>query len=72
MCGQGGPDHALSHSRGDGPGRQGLLPMTGTVADVRAGVEAAAAEARRRGPLVSEWSSPAPAGNFSGISIAVR
>lgn len=35
-------------------GGKGLCMMTGTVADVRAGVEAAAAEARGRGLLVSE------------------
>ena len=35
--------------------------MTGRVADVRAGVEAAAAEARRRGLLVSEIVIPRPA-----------
>jgi microcompartment protein CcmL/EutN len=35
-------------------GGKGLCLMTGTVADVRAGIQAAAAEARHRGLLVSE------------------
>ncbi len=35
-------------------GGKGLVLMTGSVADVRAGVQAAADEARRRGLLVSE------------------
>ena len=35
-------------------GGKGLCLMTGTVADVRAGVQVAAAEVRRRGLLVSE------------------
>jgi microcompartment protein CcmL/EutN len=34
--------------------------MTGSVADVRAGVQAAAAEARQRGLLVSEIVIPRP------------
>jgi len=41
-------------------GGKGLLLMTGTVADVRAGVQAAAAEARKRGLLVSEVVIPRP------------
>jgi microcompartment protein CcmL/EutN len=41
-------------------GGKGLCLMTGTVADVRAGVQAAAAEARRRGLLVSEIVIPRP------------
>ena len=38
----------------------GLYLMNGSVADVRAGVQAAAAEARRRGLLVSEVVIPRP------------
>ena len=41
-------------------GGKGLLLMTGSVADVRAGVQAAAEEARRRGLLVSEVVIPRP------------
>ena len=41
-------------------GGKGLCLMTGSVADVRAGVEAAAAEVRRRGLLVSEIVIPRP------------
>ena len=41
-------------------GGKGLLLMTGTVSDVRAGVQAAAAEARERGLLVSEVVIPRP------------
>ena len=41
-------------------GGKGLLLMTGTVADVRAGVEAAAEQARNRGLLVSEVVIPRP------------
>jgi microcompartment protein CcmL/EutN len=41
-------------------GGKGLCLMTGSVADVRAGVQAAAAEARRRGLLVSEIVIPRP------------
>lgn len=41
-------------------GGKGLLLMTGTVADVRAGVEAAAEEVRQRGLLVSEVVIPRP------------
>ena len=41
-------------------GGKGLCMMTGSVADVRAGVEAAAAEARNRGLLVSEIVIPRP------------
>jgi microcompartment protein CcmL/EutN len=41
-------------------GGKGLCLMTGTVADVRAGVQAAADEARRRGLLVSEVVIPRP------------
>jgi len=41
-------------------GGKGLCLMTGTVADVRAGVQAAAEEVRRRGLLVSEVVIPRP------------
>ncbi len=41
-------------------GGKGFCLMTGTVADVRAGVAVAAAEARRRGLLVSEIVIPRP------------
>jgi len=41
-------------------GGKGLLLMTGTVADVRAAVQAAAAEVRQRGLLVSEVVIPRP------------
>ena len=41
-------------------GGKGLVLMTGSVADVRAGVGAAAAEARQRGLLVSEVVIPRP------------
>ena len=41
-------------------GGKGLCLMTGTVADVRAGVQAAAAVARERGLLVSEVVIPRP------------
>ncbi len=41
-------------------GGKGLLLMTGTVADVRAGVQTAAEEARKRGLLVSEVVIPRP------------
>ena len=41
-------------------GGKGLLLMTGTVADVRAGVQAAAEQARKRGLLVSEVVIPRP------------
>jgi microcompartment protein CcmL/EutN len=41
-------------------GGKGLCLMTGSVADVRAGIQAAAAEARRRGLLVSEVVIPRP------------
>jgi microcompartment protein CcmL/EutN len=41
-------------------GGKGLCLMTGTVADVRAGIEAAAAEARNRGLLVSQIVIPRP------------
>ena len=41
-------------------GGKGLVLMTGAVADVRAGVEAAAEEARNRGLLVSEVVIPRP------------
>lgn len=39
---------------------KGLVLMTGTVADVRAGVQAAAEQARKRGLLVSEVVIPRP------------
>jgi len=41
-------------------GGKGLLLMTGNVSDVRAGVDAAADEARERGMLVSEIVLPRP------------
>ncbi len=41
-------------------GGKGLCLMTGSVADVRAGVQAAADEARRRGLLVSDVVIPRP------------
>ena len=41
-------------------GGKGLLMMTGSVADVRAGVDSAAEEARSRGLLVSEIVIPRP------------
>ena len=41
-------------------GGKGFCLMTGTVADVRAGVQAAAAEVRKRGLLVSEVVIPRP------------
>jgi len=41
-------------------GGKGFLLLTGSVADVRAGVEAAAGEARNRGLLVSEVVIPRP------------
>jgi microcompartment protein CcmL/EutN len=41
-------------------GGKGLLLMTGSVSDVRAGVQAAADEARSRGLLVSEIVIPRP------------
>jgi microcompartment protein CcmL/EutN len=41
-------------------GGKGLCLMTGSVADVRAGMQAAAAEARRRGLLVSDVVIPRP------------
>jgi microcompartment protein CcmL/EutN len=41
-------------------GGKGLLLMTGGVADVRAGLQAAAEQARRRGLLVSEVLIPRP------------
>jgi microcompartment protein CcmL/EutN len=47
-------------------GGKGFCLMTGTVADVRAGVQAAAAEARRRGLLVSEVVIPRPSRELFG------
>jgi len=41
-------------------GGKGLCLMTGTVADVRAGMQAASAEVRKRGLLVSEVVIPRP------------
>ena len=41
-------------------GGKGLCLMTGTVADVRAGMQAAADAAPRRGLLVSEFVIPGP------------
>ena len=47
-------------------GGKGLCLMTGAVADVKAGVQAAAAEARRRGLLVSEVVIPRPGRELFG------
>ena len=47
-------------------GGKGLLLMTGAVADVRAGVQAAAEVARERGLLVSEIVIPRPAKELFG------
>ncbi len=47
-------------------GGKGLLLMTGTVADVRAGVQAAAEEVRKRGLLVSEVVIPRPGRELFG------
>jgi microcompartment protein CcmL/EutN len=47
-------------------GGKGLCLMTGTVADVRAGVQAAADEVRRRGLLVSEIVIPRPSKELFG------
>jgi microcompartment protein CcmL/EutN len=47
-------------------GGKGLCLMTGTVADVRAGVAAAAEEVRRRGLLVSEIVIPRPSKELFG------
>ncbi len=47
-------------------GGKGLCLMTGTVADVRTGVQVAAAEARRRGLLVSEVVIPRPSRELFG------
>jgi microcompartment protein CcmL/EutN len=47
-------------------GGKGLLLMTGTVADVRAGVQAAADEVRQRGLLVSEIVIPRPGRELFG------
>lgn len=47
-------------------GGKGLCLMTGTVADVRAGVQAAAEEVRRRGLLVSEIVIPRPSRELFG------
>ena len=47
-------------------GGKGLCLMTGTVADVRAGVQAAAEEARSRGLLVSEVVIPRPSKELFG------
>ena len=41
-------------------GGKGLVLMTGTVADVRAGMQAGAEEVRQRGLLVSEIVIPRP------------
>jgi microcompartment protein CcmL/EutN len=45
-------------------GGKGFCLMTGSVADVRAGVSAAAAAARERGLLVSEVVIPRPSGEL--------
>lgn len=45
---------------------KGLCPMTGTMADVRTGVQVASAEARRRGLLVSEIVIPRPSRELFG------
>ena len=47
-------------------GGKGLCLMTGTVADVRQGVQVAAAEARNRGLLVSEIVIPRPSREWFG------
>jgi microcompartment protein CcmL/EutN len=47
-------------------GGKGLCLMTGTVADVRTGVQVAAQEARRRGLLVSEIVIPRPSRELFG------
>jgi microcompartment protein CcmL/EutN len=47
-------------------GGKGLCLMTGTVADVRTGVQVAAEEARRRGLLVSEIVIPRPSRELFG------
>jgi microcompartment protein CcmL/EutN len=47
-------------------GGKGLLLMTGSVADVRAGVEAASEEVRKRGLLVSEVVIPRPGQELFG------
>lgn len=47
-------------------GGKGLCLMTGTVADVRQGMQAAAAEVRRRGLLVSEVVIPRPSRELFG------
>jgi microcompartment protein CcmL/EutN len=47
-------------------GGKGLCLMTGTVADVRAGVQVAAAEARKRGLLVAEIVIPRPSRELFG------
>jgi microcompartment protein CcmL/EutN len=47
-------------------GGKGLCLMTGTVADVRAGIQAGAVEARERGLLVSEIVIPRPSKELFG------
>ena len=47
-------------------GGKGLCLMTGTVSDVRAGIQVAAEEARRRGLLVSEIVIPRPSRELFG------
>ncbi len=47
-------------------GGKGLVLMTGSVADVRAGVQTAADQARRRGLLVSEIVIPRPGRELFG------
>ena len=47
-------------------GGKGLCLMTGTVADVRQGVQVAAEEVRRRGLLVSEIVIPRPSRELFG------
>jgi microcompartment protein CcmL/EutN len=47
-------------------GGKGLCLMTGTVADVRQGIQVAAAEVRRRGLLVSEVVIPRPSRELFG------
>jgi microcompartment protein CcmL/EutN len=47
-------------------GGKGLCLMTGTVSDVRAGVQVAAEEVRRRGLLVSEIVIPRPSRELFG------
>jgi len=47
-------------------GGKGLVMMTGSVSDVQASVQAAAAEVRKRGLLVSEIVIPRPSVELFG------